>query len=79
VDRDTPVSRTPIVASGSLARERALSWERRVRGPQKLLGPPMARVNVRSEDHVKMQRLQTYGAPAVGEMKRRGDRASWVE
>jgi hypothetical protein len=55
VDRDTPVSRTPTVAPGSLARERALLREQRVRGPQKLLGPPTARVNARSEDHVKMQ------------------------
>jgi hypothetical protein len=75
VDRDTPVSRTPTVAPGSLARERALLGERRARGPQKLLGPPTARINARSEDHVKMQRLQTHGAPVVGEAKRRGDRA----
>jgi hypothetical protein len=45
VDRDTPVSRTPTVAPGSLARKRALLRERRVRGPQKLLGPPTARAN----------------------------------
>jgi hypothetical protein len=45
VDRDTPVSRTLKVAPGSLARERALLRERRARGPQKLLGPPTARVN----------------------------------
>jgi hypothetical protein len=56
VDRDTPVSRTPIVAPGSLARECALLRERRARGPQKLLGPPTACINSRSEDHVKMQR-----------------------
>jgi hypothetical protein len=49
------VSRTPTVAPRSLASEHALLRERRVRGPQKLLGPPTARVNVRSEDHVKMQ------------------------
>jgi hypothetical protein len=75
VDRDTPVSRTSIVAPGSLARERALLRERRDRAPQKLLGPPTARVNTRSEDHVKMQRLWARGAPTVGEAKRRGDRA----
>jgi hypothetical protein len=40
-----PVSRTPTVAPGSLARERALLRERRARGPQKLLGPPTACVN----------------------------------
>jgi hypothetical protein len=34
VDRDTPISSTPTVAPGSLAHERALSRERRVRGPQ---------------------------------------------
>jgi hypothetical protein len=34
VDRDTPVSSTPTVAPRSLAYERALSRERRVRGPQ---------------------------------------------
>jgi hypothetical protein len=45
VDRDTSVSRTPTVALGSLARERAFLRERRARGPQKLLGPPTARVN----------------------------------
>jgi hypothetical protein len=45
VDRDTPVSRTPTVAPGSLARERTLLRGRRAGGPQKLLGPPMARVN----------------------------------
>jgi hypothetical protein len=33
VDRDTPVSRTPTVAPGSLARKRTLTRERRVRGP----------------------------------------------
>jgi hypothetical protein len=71
VDRDTPVSRTLIVAPESLAHERALSRERRVRGPQKLLGPPTARVNARSEDHVKMKRTQMCGATATGEMKRR--------
>jgi hypothetical protein len=75
VDRDTPISRTLTVAPGSLARGRALLRERRARGPQKLLRPPTARVNARSEDHVKMQRLQTCGTPAVGEAKRRGDRA----
>jgi hypothetical protein len=69
VDRDTPVSRTPTVGPGSLARECALLRERRARGPQKLLGPPMARVNARSEGHVKMQGLQTRGATAAGEMK----------
>jgi hypothetical protein len=47
VDRDTPVSRTPTVAPGILARKRALSRERRARVPQKLLGPPTARVNAR--------------------------------
>jgi hypothetical protein len=66
---DTPVSRTPTVALGSLAHERTLLRERRARGPQKLLGPPMAHVNVRSEDHVKMQRLWMRGATAAGEMK----------
>jgi hypothetical protein len=71
VDRDTLVSRTPTVAPGSLARGRALLRERRARGPQKLLGPPTARVNTRSEDHVKMQRLQTRGVIAAGETKRR--------
>jgi hypothetical protein len=71
VDRDTPVSRTLTVAPGSLTRKRALPRERRVRGPQKLLGPPTARVNARSEDHVKMQRPRTRGATAAGEMKRR--------
>jgi hypothetical protein len=45
VDWDTPVFRTPIVAPGSLAHERALLRERRARGPQKQLGPPTARVN----------------------------------
>jgi hypothetical protein len=45
VDRDTPVSSTPTVAPGSLARERTHLRGRRARGPQKLLGPPMARVN----------------------------------
>jgi hypothetical protein len=45
VDQDTPVSKTPIVAPRSRARKRALSRERRVRGPQKLLGPPTAHVN----------------------------------
>jgi hypothetical protein len=45
VDQDTPVSRTPTVAPGSLARKRALSREQRVKGPQKLLGPPTAHVN----------------------------------
>jgi hypothetical protein len=50
MDRDTPVYKTPTVAPRSLAREHALLRERRVRGPQKLLGPPTARVNVRSED-----------------------------
>jgi hypothetical protein len=34
VDRDTPVSSTPTVAPGSLAHKRALSRERRIRGPQ---------------------------------------------
>jgi hypothetical protein len=71
VDRDTPVSRTPIVAPVSLARKCALLRERRVRGPQKLLGPPTACVNAWSEDHVKMQRSQTRGATAAGETKRR--------
>jgi hypothetical protein len=45
VDRDTPVSRTPTVAPGSLAREHTLLRGQRARGPQKLLGPPTARVN----------------------------------
>jgi hypothetical protein len=45
MDQDTPVSRTPTVASGSLARERTHLRERRAGGPQKLLGPPTARVN----------------------------------
>jgi hypothetical protein len=76
VDRDTPVSRTPTVAPGSLARERALLRERRARGPQKLLGPPTARVNARLEDHVKMQRLQTRGATAAGETKWRATQQS---
>jgi hypothetical protein len=49
VDRDTPVSRTPTVAPGSLAHKRALSRERRVKGPQKLLVPPMARINVHGQ------------------------------
>jgi hypothetical protein len=71
VDRDTPVSRTPTVAPGSLARERTLLRERRARGPQKLLGPPTARVNTRSEDHVKMQRPRMRGTTAAGETKRR--------
>jgi hypothetical protein len=70
VDRDTPISRTPTVALGSLARKRALLREQRVRGPQKLLGPPTACVNMRSEDHVKMQRLRTRGATVAGETKR---------
>jgi hypothetical protein len=70
VDWDTLVSRTPTVAPESLARERALLREQRARGPQKLMGPPTARVNVRSEDHVKMQRLWMHGATAAGEMKR---------
>jgi hypothetical protein len=69
VNRDTPVSRTPTVAPGSLARRRALWRERRARGPQKLLGPPMARVNARSEDHMKIQRPRTRGAAAAGETK----------
>jgi hypothetical protein len=75
VDRDTPVSRTPTVAPGNLAHERALLRERRARGPQKPLGPPTACINVRLEDHVRMQRPQTHGAPAVGETKWHGDRA----
>jgi hypothetical protein len=33
VDRDTPVSKTPIVAPGSLARERTLLRGRRAEGP----------------------------------------------
>jgi hypothetical protein len=45
VDWDTPVSRTPIVSPGSLARERTLLRGQRAGGPQKLLGPPTARVN----------------------------------
>jgi hypothetical protein len=45
VDRDTLVSRTPTVAPGSPARERSLLRGRRAGGPQKLLGPPTARVN----------------------------------
>jgi hypothetical protein len=49
VDRDTPVSRTPTVAPESLARKRTLLRERRVRGPQKLLGPPTTRVNARGQ------------------------------
>jgi hypothetical protein len=49
VDRDTSVSRTPTVAPGSLTRKHALSREQRVRGPQKLLGPPTARVNARGQ------------------------------
>jgi hypothetical protein len=49
VDQDTPVSRTLTVAPRSLARKRALSRERRVRGPQKLLGPPTARVNTHGQ------------------------------
>jgi hypothetical protein len=75
VDQDTPVSRTPTVAPGSLARKHALLRERRARGPHKLLGPPTARINALSEDHVKMQRSWAHGAPAVGEVKQRGDRA----
>jgi hypothetical protein len=45
VNRNTPVSRTPTVAPGSPARERTLLRGRRAGGPQKLLGPPTARVN----------------------------------
>jgi hypothetical protein len=69
VDQDTPVSRTPTVAPESLARECALLRVQRARGPQKLLGPPTACVNARSEDHVKMQRLRTRGMTAAVEMK----------
>jgi hypothetical protein len=76
VDWDTPVSRTPTVAPGSLACRRALLRERRARGPQKLLGPPTAHVNARSEYHVKRQRLQTRGVTAAGEMKRRATQQS---
>jgi hypothetical protein len=76
VDWDTPVSRTPTVAPRSLARECALLRERRARGPQKLLGPPTARVNARSEDHVKMQRLRTRGMTAAGETKWRATQQS---
>jgi hypothetical protein len=46
--------------------------QRAVRGPcedAELLGPPTARVNARSGDHVKMQRPRTHGATAAGEMK----------
>jgi hypothetical protein len=70
VDQDTLVSRTPTVAPGSLARERALSRKRRVKGPQKLLGPPMERVNAWSEDHVKMQRPLTCAVTVDGVTKR---------
>jgi hypothetical protein len=66
VDRDTPVSRTSTVAPESLARKHDLLREQRVRGSQKLLGPPTAE-------------LQTRGATAVGETKRRGDRAPCKE
>jgi hypothetical protein len=45
----TPVSRTLTVAPGSLACKHALLRERRVRGPQKLLGPPTARINTRGQ------------------------------
>jgi hypothetical protein len=69
VDRDTPLSRTPTVAPTSPAHERTLLRERRARGPQKLLGPPTACVNARSEDHVIMQRPRTRGTTAAGEMK----------
>jgi hypothetical protein len=75
VDWDTPVSRTPTVAPGSPVRERTLLRGRRAGGPQKLLGPPTARVNTRSEDHVKMRSSWARGALAVDETKRRGDRA----
>jgi hypothetical protein len=76
VDQDTPISRTPIVAPRSLARERALLRERRARVPEKLLGPPTARVNARSEDHVKMQRPRTRGTTAADETKRRATQQS---
>jgi hypothetical protein len=72
VDRDTPVSRTPIVAPRSLARKRALSRERRVRGPQKAAGPSNStRQRMRFEDLVKMQRPRMYGTTASGETNRR--------
>jgi hypothetical protein len=71
VEQDTLVSRTPTVAPGSLARKRALSRERRARGPQKLLGPPTACVNAWSEDHVKMQRPRMRGVTAASEAKQR--------
>jgi hypothetical protein len=76
VDRDTSVSKTPTVAPGSLAHERALLRERRARGPHKLLGPPTARVNAQSEDHVKMQRLRMRGATIAREIKRRATHQS---
>jgi hypothetical protein len=76
VDQDTLVSRTPTVALGSLARERTLLRERTARAPQKLLDPPTARVNARSEDHVKMQRPRTRGTTAAGETKRQATQQS---
>jgi hypothetical protein len=76
VDWDTSVSRTLTVAPGILACECALSRERRVRAPQKLLGPPTARVNAQSEDHVKMQRPRMRGVTTAGEIKRRATQES---
>jgi hypothetical protein len=77
VDQDTPVSRTPIVALGSLAHERALLRERRVRGPPEATGPSNGtRQCTRSEDHVKMQRTRMRGATTAGETKRRATQQS---
>jgi hypothetical protein len=71
VDRDTPVSRTPTVAPGSPAHKRALLRERRAGGPRSCWALQRHASTVRSEDHVKKQRLRTRGAAAAGETKRR--------
>jgi hypothetical protein len=79
VDRDTPVSRTPTIAPGSLARKRALSRKRRVRAPRSCWSLQRHASTRAVRGPCEDAKLQTRGAIAVGETKQRGDRAPCKE
>jgi hypothetical protein len=71
VDRDTSVSRTLTVAPGSLARKHALSRERRVRAPRSCWALQRHASTRAVRGPCEDAELQTCGATAAGEMKRR--------